>query len=114
VTALIVLDLTLRSPTGMAVVAVIASWVALSVPLGDLYPDEIRPFSLEPVVLLAALALPVGLIAFRLRGYRPWRTALLALGVAGLVAAALAQVFPPASVAPPWGAALGVLAYRWD
>ncbi|TDE33191.1 AAA family ATPase [Actinomadura sp. 6K520] len=114
VLAVIVVHLTLRSPTAMAVVAVIASWAALSVPLGGLYPDEARPPYLEPALLLAVLALPVAVAAFRLRGYTPWRTALVALGAAGLVTAAVAQLMPEASVAPGWVAALGVLAYRWD
>ncbi|TDB89204.1 AAA family ATPase [Actinomadura sp. 7K534] len=114
VLAVIVVHLTLRSPTAMAVVAVLASWAALSVPLGGLYPDEARPLYLEPALLLAVLALPVAVAAFRLRGYTPWRTALLALGAAGLVTAAVAQLMPEASVAPGWVAALGVLAYRWD
>ncbi|WP_344208794.1 AAA family ATPase [Actinomadura livida] len=114
VLAVIVVHLTLRSPTAMAVAAVLASWAALSVPLGGLYPDEARPPYLEPALLLAVLALPVAVAAFRLRGYTPWRTALLALGAAGLVTAAVAQLMPEASVAPGWGAALAVLAYRWD
>ncbi|TDC82855.1 AAA family ATPase [Actinomadura sp. 7K507] len=98
----------------MAVVAVIASWLALSVPLGGLYPDEGQPPYLDPALLLAVLALPVAVVAFRLRGYTPWRSALLALGAAGAVTAAAAQLLPEASVAPGWVAAFGVLAYRWD
>src|SRR5690348_7206800 len=65
---LIVVHLTLRSPTGMAVVAVVASWLALSVPLGRLYPDGGHPPYLGPELLLALLALPVAFMAFRLRG----------------------------------------------
>ncbi len=83
VALLVVFHLTLRSPTGMAVVAVIASWLALSVPLGRLYPDgEALSYS-SPTLLLAVLALPVAVVAFRLRGYAPWRTTLLALAAAG-------------------------------
>ncbi|MGP4023736.1 AAA family ATPase [Actinomadura sp. 3N407] len=111
---LVVVHLTLRSPTGMAVVAVIVSWLALSVPLGGLYPDDGRPPYLNSALLLAVLALPVAVVAFRLRGYTPWRTALLALGAAGVVTAAVAHLLPEASVAPGWVAAIGVLAYRWD
>ncbi|MGI5327264.1 AAA family ATPase [Actinomadura nitritigenes] len=111
---LIVVHLTLRSPTGMAVVAVVASWLALSVPLGRLYPDGGHPPYLGPELLLALLALPVAFMAFRLRGYAPWRTALLALGAAGVVTAAIAHPLPQASVLPGWAAAFAVLAYRWD
>ncbi|MFI0370912.1 AAA family ATPase [Actinomadura sp. 1N219] len=111
---LIVVHLTLRSPTGMAVVAVVAAWLALSVPLGSIYPDEGHPSYLSPALLLALLALPVAFVAFRLRGYRPWRSALLALSAAGVVTAALAHPLPEASVAPGWVTALAFLAYRWD
>ncbi|MFG2088335.1 MULTISPECIES: AAA family ATPase [unclassified Spirillospora] len=111
---LVVVHLTLRSPTGMTVVAVIVSWLALSVPLGGLFPGEGRPPYLNPALLLAVLALPVAVVAFRLRGYTPWRTALLALGAAGVVTAAVVPLLPEASVAPGWAAALAVLAYRWD
>ncbi|MEU6746505.1 AAA family ATPase [Spirillospora sp. NPDC046719] len=111
---LIVVHLTLRSPTGMAVVAVVASWLALSVPLGRLYPDGGHPPYLGPELLLALLALPVAFMAFRLRGYAPWRTALLALGAAGVATAAIAHPLPQASVLPGWAAAFAVLAYRWD
>ncbi|TDC45010.1 AAA family ATPase [Actinomadura sp. KC345] len=114
VVLLVVAHLTLRSPTGMAVVAVIASWLALSVPLGGLYPDDGRPSYLDPALLLAVLALPVAVVAFRLRGYKPWRSALLALGAAGVVTAAVVRLLPEASVAPGWVAAAAVLAYRWD
>ncbi|WP_243711244.1 AAA family ATPase [Actinomadura sp. KC216] len=111
---LVVVHLTLRSPTGMAVVAVVLAWLALSVPLGSLYPDEGHPSYLNPALLLALLALPVAFVAFRLRGYTPWRSALLALGMAGVTTAAIAQLLPEASVAPGWVAALAFLAYRWD
>ena len=110
---LVVVHLTLRSPTGMAVVAVVVAWLALSVPLGGLYSDE-HPSYLGPELLLALLALPVAFVAFRLRGYTPWRTAVIALGAAGVVAAAAANPLPKASAAPAWAAALAVLAYRWD
>ncbi|TMR03044.1 AAA family ATPase [Actinomadura soli] len=111
---LVVVHLTLRSPTGMAVVAVIVAWLALSVPLGSLYPDEGHPPYLSPALLLALLALPVAFVAFRLRGYAPWRSALLALSAAGVTTAAIAHPLPEASVAPGWVAALAFLAYRWD
>ncbi|MFB4311874.1 AAA family ATPase [Actinomadura sp. GTD37] len=111
---LVVVHLTLRSPTGMAVVAVIASWLALSVPLGRLYPDGDDLSFLSPTLLLAVLALPVAVVAFRLRGYAPWSTTLLALAAAGAATAATAQPLPEANAAPGWAAALAVLAYRWD
>ncbi|WP_396449915.1 AAA family ATPase [Actinomadura sp.] len=114
VVLLVAVHLTLRSPTGMAVVAVIASWVALSLPLGGLYPGGDDLSYLSPAVLLAALAVPVAAAAFRLRGYAPWSTTLLALAAAGAATAATAHVVPQASAAPGWAAALAVLAYRWD
>ncbi|WP_174550868.1 AAA family ATPase [Actinomadura latina] len=114
VVVLVVVHLTLRSPTSMAVVAVIASWLALSVPLGRLYPDGGDLSYLSPTVLLAVLALPVAVAAFRLRGYAPWSTTLLALASAGVATAATARLLPEANAAPGWAAALAVLAYRWD
>lgn len=111
---LVVVHLTLRSPTGMAVVTVVMAWLALSVPLGSLYPSDKHPSYLSPELLLALLALPVAFVAFRLRGYTPWRSALLALTAAGVTTAAAAHPFPEASVAPGWVAALALLAYRWD
>ncbi|WP_131738087.1 AAA family ATPase [Actinomadura roseirufa] len=111
---LIVVHLTLRSPTGMAVIAVVMAWLVLSIPLGRLYPDDGYPSYVSPALLLAMLALPVAFVAFRLRGYAPWRTAVLALGGAGVVTAAAANPLPEASVAPGWATALAVLAYRWD
>ncbi|MES9540820.1 MULTISPECIES: AAA family ATPase [unclassified Actinomadura] len=111
---LVVVHLTLRSPTGMAVVTVILAWLALSVPLGGLYPDEGNPPYLSPELLLGLLAVPVAFVAFRLRGYAPWRTTLLGLASAGVATAACANPLPEASVTPGWLAALAVLAYRWD
>ncbi|WP_141583117.1 AAA family ATPase [Actinomadura sp. WMMA1423] len=111
---LLVVHLTLRSPTGMAVGAVILAWLALSVPLGGLYPDEGNPPYLSPMLLLGLLAVPVAFVAFRLRGYAPWRTTLLGLAAAGVATAACAHPLPEASVTPGWLAALAVLAYRWD
>jgi SpoVK/Ycf46/Vps4 family AAA+-type ATPase len=104
-----VIDLTMRSPTGMAVVVVVGCWLAVCVPLGRLYET-----SDHQAVFLALLALPVAFVALRLRGYRPWRTALLGLAVAGVVAAATAHPFPGLHVAPALLAALAVLAYRWN
>ncbi|MCP9966208.1 AAA family ATPase [Actinomadura madurae] len=83
-------------------------------PLGGLYPDDGTPLYLNPAVLLGALAAPVAFVAYRLRGYTPWRTTLLALAAAGVATAALAHPLPAAGVAPGWAAALAVLAYRWD
>ncbi|NDU77361.1 AAA family ATPase [Actinomadura sp. DSM 109109] len=111
---LVVVHVTLRSPTGMAVVAVILAWLAISVPLGGLYPDEGNPPYLNTSLLLALLAVPVAFVAFRLRGYAPWRTTLLGLAAAGVATAACAHPLPEASVTPGWLAALAVLAYRWD
>ncbi|RKS68672.1 type VII secretion ATPase EccA [Actinomadura pelletieri DSM 43383] len=111
---LVVVHLTLRSPTGMAVVAVVMAWLLLLIPLGRLYPNDEHPPYLRPELLLALLALPVAFVAFRLRGYTPWRSTLIALGAAGLTTAAAAQPLPEAHVAPGWIAALIVLAYRWD
>ncbi|GLW66627.1 hypothetical protein Arub01_48710 [Actinomadura rubrobrunea] len=110
---MVVAHLTLRSPAGMAVVAVVAGWLAVSVPLGRLYPQRADDPYLNASLLLGLLAVPVALVALRLRGYAPWRTALLALGAAGLVAAATVHPFPDLHVAPAWLAALGVLVHRW-
>ncbi|GAA3926712.1 hypothetical protein GCM10023085_05090 [Actinomadura viridis] len=111
---LVVGHLILRSPAGMAVVSVLACWLVVSVPLGRLYPGHPGHLYLNETLLLALLALPVAFVALRLRGYAPWRTALLALGAAGLVTAALVHPLPGLHVAPAWAAALAVLAYRWD
>ncbi|MEV5572945.1 AAA family ATPase [Spirillospora sp. NPDC052269] len=110
---LVVAHLTLRSPAGMAVVAVVAAWLASSVGIGRLYSGHPHPF-LSPGLLLALLALPVAVAALRLRGYAPWRTALVALVPAGVVAVGSALSVPHLSAGPAWVAALAVLAYRWD
>ncbi|MEV4259048.1 AAA family ATPase, partial [Spirillospora sp. NPDC049652] len=110
---LVVAHLTLRSPAGMAVVAVIVAWLASSLAIGRLYSGHPHVY-LSPGVLLALLALPVAVVALRLRGYAPWRTALVTLGPAGIVAAGAAVSIPELSVGPAWVAALAVLAYRWD
>jgi len=109
VVLLVVIDVTLRSPAGMAVVLVVMAWLLVCVPLGRLYdtPDY-------QTGGLGLLALPVAFCALRLRGYAPWRTALLVLGIAGLVAAALARPLPMLHVAPAWIAALLLIGYRWD
>ncbi|GAA2106077.1 AAA family ATPase [Actinomadura alba] len=106
---LIAIDLTMRSPVGMAVVAIIACWLAATVPLGRLYPEPEHQ-----AVLLALLAAPVAFVAFRLRGFAPWRTTLVVLAFAGIAAAATAHPLPGLHVAPAWLVAAIVLAYRWD
>ncbi|MFC5748149.1 AAA family ATPase [Actinomadura rugatobispora] len=111
---LVVVHLVLRSPAGMAVVSVLACWLGASVPLGRLYPRDAAGLPVDAAPLLALLAVPVAFVALRLRGYAPWRTALLALAAAGLLTAAVAQPLPVLHVAPAWVAALAVLAYRWD
>ncbi|XVQ09080.1 AAA family ATPase [Spirillospora sp. CA-255316] len=111
---LVVVHLVLRSPAGMAVVSVLACWLAASVPLGRLYPRGAAGLPVDAAPLLALLAVPVAFVALRLRGYAPWRTALLALAAAGLLTAAMANPLPALHVAPAWVAALAVLAYRWD
>ena len=104
-----VVAFTLRSPVGMATVAVVTCWLAASVPLGRLFPDQAYQS-----VSLALLALPVAFTAFRLGAYAPWRTALLVLALAGMVAIVTAQQVPMLHVGPAWLAALIALAYRWD
>jgi SpoVK/Ycf46/Vps4 family AAA+-type ATPase len=107
-TMLLVIDFTLRSPSGMATAFVVVCWLAAVIPLTRLYP----PGGHE-AVFLAALALPVAFLAHRIRAYAPWRTALAALALAGIVAAALAHPLPDLDAAPAWVAALVVLVYRW-
>ncbi|MBC6462306.1 ATPase, partial [Actinomadura sp. HBU206391] len=106
---LVAVDLTMRSPVGMAVVAIIVCWLAVTVPLGRLYPAPEHQ-----AVFLALLALPVAFVAFRLRGFAPWRTTLMVLAFAGIAAAATAHPLPRLHVAPAWLAAAVLLAYRWD
>ncbi|MGH3376418.1 MAG: AAA family ATPase [Actinoallomurus sp.] len=107
-TLLLVIDFTLRSPSGMATVFVVVCWLAAIIPLTGLYP----PGGHE-AVFLAALALPVAFLAHRIRAYAPWRTALATFALAGIVAAALAHPMPGLNAAPAWVAALVVLGYRW-
>jgi SpoVK/Ycf46/Vps4 family AAA+-type ATPase len=104
-----VVAFTLRSPVGMATVAVVACWLAASVPLGRLYPTQEYQS-----VFLALLALPVACAAFWLGAYAPWRTAFLTLALAGMVSVLTAQQVPKLHVGPAWLAALILLAYRWD
>ncbi|WP_018656984.1 AAA family ATPase [Actinomadura flavalba] len=106
---LVVVHLTLRSPAGMAVVLVVAAWLAASFPLASRYPD-----GGYEALLLASLALPVAFAALRLSGYAPWRTALVALLLAGIAAAATAALAPAAGVLPAWVLAAAVLGYRWN
>ena len=107
-TLLLVIDFTLRSPSGMATAFAVVCWLAAIIPLSRLYP----PGDHE-AVFLAALALPVAFLAHRIRAYAPWRTALATFATAAIVAAALAHPFPGLNAAPAWAAALVVLAYRW-
>jgi SpoVK/Ycf46/Vps4 family AAA+-type ATPase len=107
-TLLLVVDFTLRSPSGMATAFVVLCWLAAVIPISGLYPS-----GGHQAIFLAALALPVAFLAHRIHAYAPWRTALAALGLAGMVAAALAHPFPVLDAAPAWVAALGVLGYRW-
>ncbi|ROO89409.1 type VII secretion ATPase EccA [Actinocorallia herbida] len=109
IVALVVVDLTLRSPAGTAVLAVTACWLALVVPLSRMYPE-----GAYQGLVLALLALPVAVASLRLRGYVPWRSALWALAVAGLLTAALADLAPRLHAGPAWAGAVLVLAYRWD
>jgi SpoVK/Ycf46/Vps4 family AAA+-type ATPase len=106
---LVVVEVTMRSPVGMVVVAIIVCWLVATVPLGRLYPTPAHH-----AVFLALLAPPVAFAAFRLRGYAPWRTTLMALAAAGMAAAATAHPLPKLHVAPAWLAALAVLVYRAD
>jgi SpoVK/Ycf46/Vps4 family AAA+-type ATPase len=107
-TLLLVIDFTLRSPSGMATAFVVVCWLAAIIPVSRLYPS-----GGHEAVFLAALALPVAFLAHRIRAYAPWRTAVAAFGAAGIVAAALAHPLPALNAAPAWAAALVVLAYRW-
>ncbi|MFB9836421.1 AAA family ATPase [Actinoallomurus acaciae] len=107
-TILLVIDFTLRSPSGMATAFVVICWLAAVLPVSRLYP----PGGHE-AVFLAALGLPVAFLAHRIRAYAPWRTALAAFALAGIVAAALAHPFPGLNAAPAWATALFVLCYRW-
>ncbi|WP_372494449.1 AAA family ATPase [Actinoallomurus purpureus] len=107
-TLLLVVDFTLRSPSGMATAFVVACWLAAAIPLSRLYPA-----GGHEAVFLAALALPVAVLAHRINAYAPWRTAVVSLGLAGIVAAALAHPVPRLNAAPAWAAASAVLAYRW-
>ncbi|HEY7488140.1 MAG TPA: AAA family ATPase [Streptosporangiaceae bacterium] len=109
VVLLAVVAFTMRSPVGMATMIVVICWLVASVPLGRLYPTQEYQS-----VFLALLALPVVFAAFRLGAYAPWRTTLLALALAGIVAAATAQQVPQLHVGPAWLSGLLVLAYRWD
>ncbi|WP_083999330.1 AAA family ATPase [Actinomadura kijaniata] len=109
---LVVAHLTLRSPAGMAVVAMVPVWLAASVLLGRLYPSG-GAFYGDESAWLAVLVFPVAFLALRMRGYAPWRTVLLALLAAGAAAAATAPAWPDPHVAPAWLAAAAVLAYRW-
>src|SRR3569833_963885 len=107
-TLLLVVDFTLRSPSGMATAVVAIGWLTVVLPLSRLYP----PGGHE-AVFLAALALPVAFFAHRIRAYAPWRTALATLGMAGIAAAALAHPLPSLNAGPAWATALVVLCYRW-
>ncbi len=107
-TLLLVIDFTLRSPSGMATVFVVACWLAVALAVSRLYPP-----GGHQAVFLAALALPVAFVAHQLRAYAPWRTAAASLGLAGMVAAALAHPLPRLDAGPAWATAFAVLAYRW-
>jgi SpoVK/Ycf46/Vps4 family AAA+-type ATPase len=107
-TLLLLVDFVLRSPSATATAFVVACWLVAVIPLGRLYPA-----GGHEAVFLAVLALPVAFLAHRIHAYAPWRTALAAFGLAGIVAAALAHPLPRLNVAPAWLTAFVVLAYRW-
>jgi SpoVK/Ycf46/Vps4 family AAA+-type ATPase len=107
-TLLLVVDFTLRSPSGMATAFVVVCWLAAVVPVSRLYPPGGRE-----AVFLAILALPVAFLAHRIHAYAPWRTTVVALALGGIVAAALAHPLPGLSAAPAWVTALVILGYRW-
>ncbi len=107
-TLLLVVDFTLRSPSGMATAFVVACWLAAAIPLSHLYPA-----GGHEAIVLAALAAPVAFLAHRIHAYAPWRTAVVALGLAGTVAAALANPLPRLNAVPAWVVAFAVLVYRW-
>lgn len=105
---LVAFDLTMRSPVGMAVAALVAGWLVVSVALSRLYPERGHQLA-----ALVAVAPPVAFAAFRLRGYPPWRTAFVAFAAAGIAAFATARTVPVLHAAPAWAAAIGVLIHYW-
>lgn len=106
--SLVAVDLTLRSPAGMAVMSIVVVWLAASVALSGLYPERAG----QPVAL-AVVALPVAFAAFRLTGYPPWLTTAVALGVAAVAVLATARTIPRLHVLPAWLAAGAVLVHHW-
>ncbi|MFC0042129.1 AAA family ATPase [Actinomadura rayongensis] len=101
--------LVLRTPAGTALLLVVAGWVGVCFPLDHLYR---APYDGNALVL-ATLALPVAVASARLGGFAPWRTALLAFGTGGLVAAAGAAVAPRAGIVAAVAAMAAVLVHRW-
>jgi SpoVK/Ycf46/Vps4 family AAA+-type ATPase len=105
---LVSIDFTLRSPSGMATAVVVVCWLGVVVLLRSPYSGA--------AVLLAGLALPVAFGAHRIRAYTPWRTALVALAPAAVMAALLAEAHaadPVPAAVVVWATAMIVLGYRW-
>src|SRR5437764_701277 len=107
-TLLLIVDFMMRSPSATATALVTACWLAAVIPLGRLYPGDGHE-----AVFLALLALPVAFLGHRIHAYAPWRTTLAALGLAGVVAAALAHPLPRLNAAPARVTAFAELAFRW-
>lgn len=92
-------------PTGL----VVLGWLYVAAyGLARVYPDPQQ--AIAPLVLVA---LPVALVAHRIRMLVPWRTAFFALLWAGLVGVGIGHVVPQLNALPVWVAAAVVLGWRW-
>ncbi|HEY3685852.1 MAG TPA: AAA family ATPase [Streptosporangiaceae bacterium] len=104
----------MRSPAALATGVVSLVWVLLCLyVIGPAYQTGfVQVASSSTPALLELLALPVALIAHRIKAFAPWKTAFFALAWAGLFAFGVAQVFPALSALPAWIVAFVVLGWR--
>jgi len=104
----------MRSPQALATGVVAFVWVLLCLyVIGPAYLSRgVGVASNSTPILLELLALPVALLAHRIRAFAPWKTTFFALGWAALFAFGVAQVAPQLSALPAWIVAFVVLGWR--
>lgn len=109
---LFVLVFATTNPRGAATAAVFVGWL-FAIPAMDLaYPQSTMTAVVTRLAALVLLGIVVIAVAYLIRAYPPWRTALMAFLAAGVLGSLVVLIFPSASVVPTYAIAGAVLAYR--